>query len=152
MSKGNKRKDELLGEPHGTANGKLRKSIIFWLVQETGKDICHRCGEKIETIEELSIEHKDNWMSAENPIESFYDLGNIAFSHLGCNVGAADRSNTDYAYGEKVGNAKLSNIEVINIKNDLKNNMSNQDIYKKYDIGKYVLYGIKVGRIWNKVN
>lgn len=91
MNDGNKNKKNLLGEPAGTASAKLRKSILFQLIVETGRDICFQCGNKIELIEELSIEHKQPWMKAENPRESFFDLDNIAFSHLGCNCRAADK-------------------------------------------------------------
>jgi hypothetical protein len=91
MNDSNKKKNELLGESYGTANGKLKKAILFQLLIETNKDGCFQCGNKIENIEELSVEHKIPWMSAENPIESFYDLNNISFSHLKCNSGAAIR-------------------------------------------------------------
>lgn len=76
---------------HGTASGRLRKMIMFELLHETGNLLCFQCGEKIEKIEELSIEHKIPWLDSENPKELFFDLDNIAFSHLSCNTGAARR-------------------------------------------------------------
>jgi len=85
----NKGKAELLGMPFGTASSKLRKMLLFTLVEELGRLQCYRCGENIDSIEEFSIEHKKAWAQAENPIESFFDLNNIAFSHLCCNSGAA---------------------------------------------------------------
>lgn len=83
MNESNKRKNEFLGMPHGTANGKLRKNIIFKLVQQTNQDNCFRCGELILTVDELSIEHKLPWEG--RSVELFWDLDNIAFSHLKCN-------------------------------------------------------------------
>ena len=58
MSDSNKRKDQLLGEPHGTANSRLKKMIIFELVLRCGLPCCFRCGLEIESVDSLSIEHK----------------------------------------------------------------------------------------------
>lgn len=86
-----KQKTLLLGENFSTASGKLRKAILFDLVQRLALDNCYRCTLKIDSIKDLSIEHKESWQSAENPIDSFYSIENIGFSHLKCNVGAANR-------------------------------------------------------------
>jgi len=91
MNKANKQRAMLLGMPFGTANAKLRKMILFKLVKESGQDICYRCGKEIKTIEELSIEHKQSWPQGDNPKQLFFDLDNIAFSHLKCNCGAGPR-------------------------------------------------------------
>lgn len=40
MNKYNKKKSEQLGMPLGTASAKLRKSILFNLLKEAGKNIC----------------------------------------------------------------------------------------------------------------
>lgn len=96
MSKeGNRRKDELLEEPHGTACGRLRKSLLFSCIQRLREDRCHKCGEVIASESELSIEHKTPWQRAENPRESFFDLSNVAFSHLKCNVRIRTRMSPD---------------------------------------------------------
>jgi len=84
-TKANQKKDELLGEPHGTANAKLRKAIIYHLAGLCGMLSCHRCGATIENIGELSIEHKVPWQQSGDPRSSFFDMENIAFSHLRCN-------------------------------------------------------------------
>jgi hypothetical protein len=89
MDNTNKKKFEQLGEPIGTATNRLRKNIMFSLVQAMELDTCFRCGKKIENVENFSIEHKIAWMDSENPKELFFDLDNIAFSHLKCNIGAA---------------------------------------------------------------
>lgn len=77
-----------LGMPQGTAAHKLRKAIMFQMIQKLDLDWCFQCGNKIETIEELSVEHKIPWLDKENAKELFFDLDNIAFSHLKCNVSA----------------------------------------------------------------
>lgn len=78
------RKAVLLGMPYGTAMARLRKMILFQLAQRLGEDNCFGCGGKIEKIEELSIEHKRPWEGIS--LELFWDLDNIAFSHLRCNT------------------------------------------------------------------
>lgn len=76
------RKTQSLGINISTAQARLRKLILFKLVQELGYDICFRCNQKIEKIKDLSIDHKIHW---NGDSELFWDLDNIAFSHLKCN-------------------------------------------------------------------
>ena len=78
-------KAEQLGMPHGTATGRLRKAMMLLLLQRLDEDICFRCGECIRTAAELSMEHKKPWLYSDDPVKHFFDLGNIAFSHLRCN-------------------------------------------------------------------
>lgn len=79
----NQRKDATLGMPHGTAINRLRKNILFHLLVRLKENICFKCGIQIETVAELSIEHKLPWEG--KSVELFWDLNNIAFSHLRCN-------------------------------------------------------------------
>lgn len=88
----NRRKDQLLGEPHGTAANRLRKALLFKYVQLAGHDVCHRCGERIKSVDDLSIEHRTSWQLAADPSASFFNLDDITFSHLRCNVASSDRS------------------------------------------------------------
>ncbi len=83
-----------LGMNPSTAQHRLRKDLMFFLAQKCNMDVCHQCGEKIETAKELSIEHKTPWLDSEKPIETFFDIENIAFSHLACNISAARRYQT----------------------------------------------------------
>lgn len=83
--KTNKIKSEQLGMSFSTASNQLRKALMFQLVQQAGRDNCHRCGEKIDDADNLSIEHVEAWMYSENPKELFFDLNNISFSHRKCN-------------------------------------------------------------------
>ena len=100
MSTSNNKKSELLGVPFGTASGRLRKLILFDFVQLLSLDSCYKCNETIKFIEDLSIEHIEPWQSSDDPKESFFDLGNIAFSHLSCNVGY-NRDKTHCKSGHK---------------------------------------------------
>ncbi len=77
-------KSEFLGMNYSTAAHRLRKNILFSLVQELGRNVCFRCGDPIERSEDLSIEHKEFWLYTDP--ELFWDLDNITFSHLKCNT------------------------------------------------------------------
>lgn len=66
-------------------------------------------------MDELSIEHKTPWLDSEDPKALFFDLNNIAFSHLSCNVSAAKHPNKKYASEEEAKVAKsLQNKESYN--------------------------------------
>jgi hypothetical protein len=91
-----KKKSEQLGMDDSTASHKLRKLILFSLVQQTEQDVCYRCRTKIETVEDISIEHKMPWLDSSDPINVFFDLNNIAFSHLKCNIANRRKPNKKY--------------------------------------------------------
>jgi len=93
---GNHKKSELLGMDYSTACAKLRKSIMLSLAMQLGKDECYRCLKSITDVDDFSIEHKDPWMQSSNPVQSFFDLDNIAFSHIKCNISAGTRPNRKY--------------------------------------------------------
>ena len=95
----NKKKAEFLGMPYGTACGRLRKRIMFSLIQEIGADICYRCGDPIESYEELTIEHKKPWLDVS--VDLFWDINNIAFSHTECN--RPHRHGDGYKKRRKIG-------------------------------------------------
>ncbi|HXQ38298.1 MAG TPA: hypothetical protein VN843_30130 [Anaerolineales bacterium] len=80
----NEKKSVTLGMPHGTATNRLRKNILFHLLKKHGENYCFRCCESIERVDDLSIEHKQPWEGIS--AELFWDLNNIAFSHLCCNT------------------------------------------------------------------
>lgn len=97
----NQTKARLLGEPFGTANNKLRKLLLFSLAGRLGLLGCHRCGEQIEDISMFSIEHIRAWAWQDNPRDAFFDLDNISFSHISCNVGAANKAKTHCPQGHE---------------------------------------------------
>ncbi len=82
----NARKEEQLGMPFGTACNRLRKRVMFTLLVRLGENVCFRCGNPILTADEMSIEHKQHWMSV--AVTLFWDLNNIGFSHRTCNTAA----------------------------------------------------------------
>lgn len=86
-TKANAKKAAALGMPFGTACARLKKNILFQSILRLNENICFHCGERIESVDELSIEHKIPWLG--NP-ELFWDTENIAFSHLSCNCKAGN--------------------------------------------------------------
>jgi hypothetical protein len=101
MSNSNRKKADQLGMPHGTAQGRLKKSLLFHFVQCAGQAICHQCHEEIKCIEDFSIDHITPWLDSDDPVELFYDLDNIAFSHLKCNCAAARKPEYPLVHGVK---------------------------------------------------
>lgn len=94
MGTTNQRKTIALGMPRGRARHVLIKQLLLHMAQQLGWDNCYRCKKKIETIESLSIEHKKAWFLSDNPKELYWDLDNIAFSHLSCNIGHSNAGRT----------------------------------------------------------
>jgi hypothetical protein len=80
----NRKAVETLGMPQGTASGRLRKMLLFRQLKKHDENICVRCSGVIETVEELSVEHIKPWEGIS--AELFWDLDNVAFSHMKCNV------------------------------------------------------------------
>jgi hypothetical protein len=79
-----------LGMNPSTASNRLVKDTLFRLAVEAGH-ACYQCGETL-VRDTFSIEHKKPWLDSDDPKGSFFDQGNIAFSHLHCNVGAGRRN------------------------------------------------------------
>ena len=78
-------KNEQLGMNYSTASNRLVKDILFNFIVVTGNNKCFQCGKPMERSN-FSIEHKVPWLHSANPTEAFFDLNNISFSHLKCNV------------------------------------------------------------------
>ncbi len=86
----NETKDRLLGQSFGSASNRLRKTILYSMLYGKVYDRnCFRCGEPIVDVDDMSIEHRKPWQSADDPKAAFFDLKNIAFSHLRCNSAAS---------------------------------------------------------------
>lgn len=77
------KKSQQLNMPFGTAANRLKKLLLFALAGELGRLTCFHCNEPIESVEVFSIEHKVPWL--DNNADLFWDLENIAFSHISCN-------------------------------------------------------------------
>lgn len=84
------KKSKQLGMSYSTAGNRLKKMLFFKLVQETNNDRCYRCEEKITNYIELSIDHMESWLDKDNSV--FWDVDNIAYSHLTCNSAKAPAS------------------------------------------------------------
>lgn len=100
----NKRRAEQLGMPYGTASNRLRKQIMFKYVVLVGDNFCYKCGAEIETVDELSVEHKLPWENRNSDL--FWDLDNIAFSHRECNT--PNKRNTWHRAIDEYGNYRCS--------------------------------------------
>ena len=96
------KKQSQLGMNPSTASHRLGKDLLFKFVQIHHPN-CYRCGEPM-TRETFSIEHKTPWLDSDDPVGLYFDLDNIDFSHLQCNVG--DRRVATY---EKHGTEHMYN-------------------------------------------
>lgn len=79
----NNEKSRQLGMSFSTARSRLVKQLLFRELQGSGGNTCFKCEEKIDDIDTLSIEHKEPWLHVSPDL--FWNLDNIAFSHLDCN-------------------------------------------------------------------
>lgn len=84
------RKNEALGMNYSTASNRLVKDLLFNFIEVTGKNLCYRCNKPMERSN-FSIEHKEAWLGAEDPVKAFFDLNNISYSHLSCNIIASNQ-------------------------------------------------------------
>ena len=157
MNKNNKTKSEQLGIPIGTASARLKKNIMFDLLCRLNENKCYQCGETIESVENLSIEHKIPYLYSENPQELFFNLDNIAFSHLKCNVKAARRNINSLSSSQiekcKLGehpNSDLNEEKVKEIREYLKTNRQ-RDAAKRFNISKFAISRIATGKSFSYI-
>ncbi len=75
--------DRDLGMSASAATHHLKKAIILDFLRQIGKDACLKCGQKLESFYDLSIDHKKPWRYGQP--ELFWDISNIGFSHRACN-------------------------------------------------------------------
>jgi hypothetical protein len=103
------KKNIQLGMNYSTASGRLVKDILFKLIQDTHQAICYRCKKSL-TRDSFSIEHIEPWLDSEDPLGLFFNLDNISFSHLSCNISAHRVPNKKYHTKEerKEGSRKLN--------------------------------------------
>lgn len=86
-----------------TASNRLIKDILFNFISKDNIK-CFHCNEEM-TREDFSIEHKIPWLDSENPIDLYFNLDNISFSHISCNVSRrrnikrSHPSSSSYNYG-----------------------------------------------------
>ena len=93
-----------LGMNPSTASGRLVKDLLFNLVKDTP---CFHCGQAL-TRDTFSIEHKVPWLDSDSPVELFFDIDNITYSHNVCNIKAGRRPHKHAP--EQAVEAKLRNL------------------------------------------
>lgn len=98
------KKDLQLGMSASTAQHRLLKDILWNLVKKTNQHICCKCNKDMER-DNFSIEHVVPWLDSHDPISLFFDLENISFSHITCNIGSARRTHQVYMNNEDRDNA-----------------------------------------------
>ena len=84
-----------LGMNPSTASHRLVKDVLWKLIKQTGQDTCCKCGEPMSR-ETFSIEHVIPWLDSEDPVGLYFDLDNISFSHLKCNIADGRKPNKIY--------------------------------------------------------
>lgn len=104
-----------LGMNPSTASQRLLKDLLFDFVIKSGY-VCHKCGGGL-TRDTFSIEHIVPWLDSNNPVELFFNLENIGYSHLVCNVGSRRRDKAPhgthrrYTNGCRCGDCKNGHAE-----------------------------------------
>lgn len=93
LTNSEKKKRSQLGCSSGKAQNILKKRVLFDLAKRLNLTVCYRCGDEILNDKDLSIEHKVPWLDSEDPIKYFFNLDNIGFSHLKCNISAGRNFN-----------------------------------------------------------
>lgn len=68
-----------------TAQHRLLKDILWNLILKTNQNFCCKCGCEM-TRADFSIEHVEPWLDSDDPVRLFFDMNNISFSHLVCNM------------------------------------------------------------------
>ena len=79
-------KSRQLGLSISTATKRLGRKLLFRLYQRLGEDVCFRCGEKIERLDDFTLDHKRPWLHVDPQL--FWDVDNVVASHGWCNSGA----------------------------------------------------------------
>lgn len=96
-----------LGITHSGARNRLLRNLLFKYITMAGDHVCYRCGEPIEDPLDMTIEHEVPWHNSDNPVELYFDLNNISFSHHKCNAGAARKPTKKYHTAEEKRQAKV---------------------------------------------
>lgn len=65
---------------------------MFELAKKCNMDTCFRCGKRIDSIDDFTIDHKESWLLGDDPAQLFYSIENIAFSHAKCNYEAGTKT------------------------------------------------------------
>ena len=80
-----KREAEQLGCSKTSGTYRIMRGLLFEFADALDIAHCVRCECPIESVDDMSIEHIEDWHDKPNAKELFFDLGNLAFSHKHCN-------------------------------------------------------------------
>jgi hypothetical protein len=89
-----------LGMNPSTAANRLVKDLLWFFIFQNDQDNCCKCGEPMSR-ETFSIEHLQPWLDSSDPVKMYFDLSNIGFSHLRCNVEDRRIEKKEYVCGSK---------------------------------------------------
>jgi hypothetical protein len=89
LTASNLKKASKLGMSLGKASHQLKRALLFSFIQKLNLNKCYRCGKEM-SVDDYSLDHKQDWL--DNDPALFWDLENIAFSHLSCNSLASSRN------------------------------------------------------------
>jgi hypothetical protein len=84
----NAAKTAFLGLSFGAANHRLHRAVMWSLIEQCGRTDCFRCGSPMDEST-YSVDHREPWLG--ESVALFWDMQNIEFSHLRCNVDARRR-------------------------------------------------------------
>lgn len=107
MDNSKAKKKSQLGMDPGTAQNRLLKDILWNFIQKSGDITCCKCGDEM-TRETFSIEHLHPWLDSHDPVGLFFDMQNIGFSHLKCNLAAARKNTPKYSAEEAAERVRQS--------------------------------------------
>lgn len=91
------KRSRLLGMSFMTARQRLDRDLLFAFATAAGHK-CYRCGGEL-TRDDFSVEHKEHWTGASDPKAAYFDLSNIAYSHVHCNSKFSTR-NREHSYAK----------------------------------------------------
>jgi 5-methylcytosine-specific restriction endonuclease McrA len=108
MSEISKRYSAMLGMDVSNALRKLARKMLFVFAEELGRTTCCRCGKRIETFQEMSLDHLENWIGHADAPKVFWDLANVRLAHVRCNVAEAGKRKKLSRKAKLAGHARRS--------------------------------------------
>lgn len=159
MSKSNsfQKKASQLGMNPSTASGRLIKDLLWNFVETTGNNKCHICG-KVMTRDTFSVEHIVPWLDSDNPVDTFFDVDNVAYSHLKCNIGSARKAsempNASVRSGINTSRGRFNAEDIIHIRRNYKSRCSingNKAYCEKYGVTRDTITDIVKGRSYSEI-
>lgn len=105
-----KKQQQLKMNP-STAAGRLIRDILYQFIVESDLNNCYHCNLPMSR-ETFSIEHKIPWLDSEDPVQLYFDLQNISYSHQSCNSSAARSARRKYKDEDEAKAARLKKSRV----------------------------------------